>query len=461
MSKRDRLRQLPAVDTVLNRPDVQALMPGWTRALVTEGVRRAVASRRQVLLAGEEPTAELSGEDVRRALEAYLRPHLQTVLNATGVVLHTNLGRALLSGPALDHLLEIAGSYNNLEFDLDSGQRGSRADVMRGILLERCGAEDALVVNNNAGAVYLGLRALAAGREVLVSRGELVEIGGSFRIPDVMAASGAKLVEVGTTNKTHLRDYEQAIGPDAALLLKVHRSNFELVGFTQEVALDELVQLGHKQGLPVMVDLGTGTLLENWPAPLDQIPVVQHVLASGVDVACFSGDKVLGGPQCGILVGKRRWIQRLAADPMARALRVGKLTLAALEISLSAYRGGLESAKELPVVHMLLLSEPELATRAKKLEGLLREASLPVAGLRQVQGQVGGGSLPLVKLSGWAVALTLPEGQGEQLLKTLRLGDPALLGRVQHDELLLDVRTLRKGELALAVRALRAAWPQA
>jgi len=298
------------------------------------------------------------------------------------------------------------------------------------------------VVNNNAAAVYLILRALAAGREVLVSRGELVEIGGSFRIPDVMAASGARLREVGTTNRTRLADYERAIGPETGLILKVHRSNFELVGFTEETPLADLAGLARQHRLPLVLDLGAATLLEQPPEPVRPY-VVASVLKAGPDLVCFSGDKLLGGPQAGIILGAEQLVGRLARDPMARALRVDKLTLAALEACLSAYRGGDPGARSIPVVDMLMASGDELRARAERLCGMIRERACGLqAEVIPSQAQVGGGSLPLVQWPSFAVALR-PAGLGlEEMAERLRLGEPAVLGRLQQDRLVLDVRTL-------------------
>ncbi|MBN2493713.1 MAG: L-seryl-tRNA(Sec) selenium transferase [Deltaproteobacteria bacterium] len=434
----------------MSRADVRALLDAQPRLVVREGVRRAVARRRQALLSGGSDRSEVTGEDVRQAIEDWLRPRLARVLNATGVVLHTNLGRAPLAAEVIEHLAVVCAGYCNLELELSSGRRGSRMDTVREILLERCGAEAALVVNNNAGAVYLGLRSLAAGREVVVSRGELVEIGGSFRIPDVMAASGARLKEVGTTNKTHLADYESAIGPDTALVLKVHRSNFALVGFTAEVELEQLVSLARRRGLPVMMDMGSAALLDSPPEPLGAIPTVRQALAAGPDLLCFSGDKLLGGPQCGVLLGTQKIISQLSRDPMARALRVGKLTLAALEATLSLYRGGDESARAVPVLSMMLASAEELRARAERLAQLIGFGEVV-----QSRAQVGGGSLPLVELDSWAVAVDPPGTSAEQLAGALRAARPAVLSRVQHERIWLDVRTVRESELATLAAVVR------
>jgi len=443
---------------VLARQDVLALLQRHPRALVVEAVRRAVEVRRRALQAGGAVAGELDGAAVAAALADWTRPALRSVLNASGVLLHTNLGRAPLSAAAVARLAETVAGYSNLEMDLTSGERGSRMDAVRALLLERTGAEAGLVVNNNAAAVYLALRSLAAGREVIVSRGELVEIGGSFRVPDVMAASGARLVEVGTTNKTRLQDYAQAVGPETALLLKVHRSNFEIVGFTEEVDTAALAGLARARGVPFLFDMGTASLLDDLPPALAGVPTVAAALAAGPDLLCFSGDKLLGGPQCGVLLGRRELVQRLAKDPMARALRVGKLTLAALAATLDAYRGGPEGARAIPLVAMLLASPEELARRAEALREAISSACRArgvAAEVVPTEAQVGGGSLPLLVLPSFAVALSGYAGGATELAARLRAGEPAVLARVQEGRVLLDVRCLvpeaAQGDLATAL----------
>ncbi|HOX46585.1 MAG TPA: L-seryl-tRNA(Sec) selenium transferase [Myxococcota bacterium] len=453
------LRSLPSVDEVLARPDLAALLREHPRPLVVEAVRRAIDARRQALLAGGDGGGggEVDGPAVAAALAGWRRARLRRVLNATGILLHTNLGRAPLSAAAVERLAATAAGYSNLELDLGSGERGSRMDAVRALLLERTGAEAGLVVNNCAAAVYLALRALAAGREVLVSRGELVEIGGSFRVPDVMAASGARLVEVGTTNRTRLEDYARAMGPETGLLLKVHRSNFEIVGFTEEVEPRALAGLARERGVPFLWDMGAACLLPGLPPELAGVPDAAAALGQGPDLICFSGDKLLGGPQCGVLLGRAALIARLAKDPMARALRVGKLTLAALEATLDAYRGGEQGARAIPLVAMLLAEPEALARRAQAL----RAALAPVCGAAEVvasEAQVGGGALPLLRLPSFAVAVRPGAGSAAELATRLRAGEPAVLGRVHEERVLLDVRTLvGEGEVAeLAAAVARA-----
>ncbi|HUU01190.1 MAG TPA: L-seryl-tRNA(Sec) selenium transferase [Myxococcota bacterium] len=454
------LRQLPAVDAVLSQADVAALFDQYPRSLVVEGVRRVLRNRRAILIRGESPDERpIAANDVAAAIADWNTPELRPVINATGVVIHTNLGRSPISRDAAAAVARVAAGYSNLEMNLDDGKRGSRMDVIREILLERSGAEDALVVNNNAAAVYLALRVLAAGREVVVSRGELVEIGGSFRIPDVMAASGAVLREVGTTNRTRLEDYRRAIGPQTALLLKVHRSNFEMVGFTEETPPDELARLAHENRIPMLVDMGWGTFLDSLPQDLGAYQTPGELLKMGVDLVCFSGDKLLGGPQCGILLGGRNLVRLLSSDPMARALRVGKLTLAALWQTLASYRDGDRGARSLPVLSMLLAEPRELEARARHLLAQINEACPDIAAeVIQVSGQVGGGAMPLVELGGFAVVLDPPSGDALEFAAALRAGDPPVLARLQKERVILDVRTMFEAEqLGLVAGAVRSA----
>jgi len=441
------LRHLPSVDSVMRQEDLAALLEETPRELVVQGVRLVLENRRRRVMAGRasgrEGVEKVTAREVSAAIESWNRPALRKVLNATGVVVHTNLGRAPLSARAARAVADIAAGYSNLEMNLAAGRRGSRMDVVKDILTESTGAEDALVVNNNAAAVYLALKVLAGGREVVVSRGELVEIGGSFRIPDVMAASGARLVEVGTTNKTRVDDYRRSLGPDTALILKVHRSNFEMIGFTEEASIEQLVGLSRENRIPLMMDMGWGTLLEQLPGGNNEHFTASEILGRGVDLVCFSGDKMLGGPQCGIILGSRSLVGALAKDPMARALRVGKLTLAALWQTLALYRGGLQGASEIPVVEMLLQTPQALKEKAVKLLDLIRQnCSSVTADVIESSGQVGGGAMPLVELQGYAVALTPREFSSEELAARLRAGDPAVLARLNQDRVVLDVRTL-------------------
>jgi L-seryl-tRNA(Ser) seleniumtransferase len=433
------LRRLPKVDEVLGSPTMQELLQKAPRWAVVTAVRCEIDRLRRNILAqsSDETAIDLAAvsADVDRLTRASLRP----VINATGVVLHTNLGRAPLAAAALSRITAIARGYNNLEYVLDQKQRGSRHDHVRALLCQLTGAEEALVVNNCAAAVLLALSGLASGKNVVVSRGELVEIGGSFRVPDVMRQSGARLVEVGTTNRTHLRDYQVE---DAALLLKVHRSNFAQIGFTHDVSVAELRTLGK----PVMVDLGSGALID---LHLGE-PTVQTLISDGADVVTFSGDKLLGGPQAGMLVGKKAVIEPLRTHPLLRALRPDKLTLAALEATLEIYRDG-SAATEIPALAMLTATEPMLQARAEKLCGSCAAARPDLHfGTMRVRSAVGGGSLPLCEPWSWAVTV---EGKADQLETALRKRE--IVARIADDRLLLDVRTLMDGDLEKIAHAFK------
>ena len=419
-----RLRDLPSVDELARTVDDPL---GVTAA-------RAVLERaREELRAGADP-GDL-GERLRAELTAARAPRLQRVLNATGVVVHTNLGRAPLPRPALEQVVETARGYSNLEYDTRSGSRGSRQDHTAGILRRLTGAEAALVVNNNAAAILLALAALAEGREVVVSRGELIEIGDGFRIPDVLARSGAVLREVGTTNRTRAQDYERAIGPDTALLLRVHQSNFRVVGFTEQPSMGELAAVARRHGLPLVDDLGSGALAVGDTVSLAGEPTVRDSLRAGADLACFSGDKLLGGPQAGIVVGRAELVERLRRHPLQRALRADKLTLAAVEGTLRLYLDPKEAASEIPVLRML--AEPAAGVRARAE----RLARLTSGDVEETTARVGGGALPVAELPSFACALP------EELGGPLRAGEPPVIGIVRDGRLLLDCRTLTDDEV--------------
>src|SRR5829696_1238441 len=425
-----RLRDLPSVDE---------LARGVDDPLAVEAARLVVDEARAAIRAGADPgdlRVRLAEE-----LQSLRAARLRRVLNATGVVVHTNLGRAPLAKEALDEVLQTAGGYSNLEYDLESGARGSRQDHVAGILRRLTGADAALVVNNNAAAVMLALAALAQGREVLVSRGELIEIGDGFRIPDVLARSGAILREVGTTNRTRAADYDRAIGPETALLLRVHQSNFRVLGFTEQPAVKELAAVARRHRLPLVDDLGSGAFF-----PFEDEPSAGDSLAAGADLACFSGDKLLGGPQAGVIVGTADLVEQLRRHPLQRALRADKLTLAALEGTLRLYLDPGRAAREIPVLRML---GDELGTVRARAERL---STLVGGEVEETVGRVGGGALPLAELPSFACAV------GEELARPLRVGDPPVVGVVRDGRLLLDCRTLTDGdvdEVAAAVIAAR------
>jgi L-seryl-tRNA(Ser) seleniumtransferase len=458
-----RLRALPSVDEVLRELDGRETLP---RPRLVEAVRAVLEeSRRAVLAAGSAEELEripvaasaLRGR-IETRLEAAAAWGLDRVVNATGVVLHTNLGRAPLSVAALVRLGLIGSGYSNLELDVRTKERGSRYSHVDGLLCRLTGAEASLVVNNNAAAVLLALESLARGREVVVSRGELIEIGGAFRVPDIMSRSGARLVEVGTTNRTRLADYAAAIGPETALLLKVHPSNYRVVGFTESVTTRELAELGRTRGVPVMEDLGSGSFLDLRPYGLPHEPTAPETVAAGADLVTFSGDKLLGGPQAGIVVGRKALVERLGKNPLNRALRIDKLTLAALEATLRAYEEPAEALASIPTLRML--TEPETAVR-RRAQRCLR--GLPAAvrqrlGARVVadRSQVGGGALPTVELPTAALALGSAGHPAEALDARLRQGRPPIIGRIADDRLLLDCRTIDDGEVGVVVAAVKA-----
>ena len=441
--KQDARRSLPGTDRLAGalarqRPE----LPAWC---LPEAARRVLAAERERLAADPQGQAAEEAELVWRgvaAAAALARVHPARVVNATGVVLHTNLGRAPLAAGAVAAVAEAAAGYSDLELELESGRRGDRGAAVAARLALLSGAEAALAVNNNAAALFLTLGTLARGREVIVSRGELVEIGGSFRIPEILERAGVELVEVGTTNRTHLADFERALGPRTALLLKVHRSNFELRGYTAEVTLPELAQLGRAHGLPVVEDLGSGTLVDLTAQGLPAESYAPARLRAGADLVCFSGDKLLGGPQAGIVLGRARQIDALRRDPVARALRLDKLSLAALDWTLACLLSG-RAERELPVLRQLLEPAARLEARARRLAERLEKAAgarLEVAVLEQAA-PVGGGSLPGFELASWAVALRGP-APAEDLAAGLRAAVVPVIARVQGGLVLLDVRTL-------------------
>jgi L-seryl-tRNA(Ser) seleniumtransferase len=459
------LRELPAVDRILHAPPLAEMAEDSPHTLLLEAAQEAVAEvRREILAGGQGCDLSPQGIALRAAAIARTRlaPSLRPVINATGTLLHTNLGRAPLSATALAAAAAVARGYSNLEFDLESGERGHRYAHIESLLCRLTGAEAATVVNNNAGAVLLALTALGRDREAIVSRGELVEIGGAFRIPDVMAAGGVRLREVGTTNKTHLADYREAIGEETALLLKVHTSNYRIVGFTAAVSAAELVALGREHDIPVMEDLGSGMLLDLSPFGLPREPTVAEAVSAGIDVVTFSGDKLLGGPQAGLLVGRKSAIEAIRSHPMARALRSDKLTLAALEATLRHYLDPQEALREIPVLRMLAAPAEAIRKRCLRLCRKVRGALGEKAEVEIVAepSQVGGGALPLTLLPGYAVAITPRWISVDSLAARLRLGEVPVIGRVQENRLLLNPRSLQAGDEEPLVGALRAAFDE-
>jgi len=447
------LAQLPAVHVLADAAAAAGDAPRW--ALV-EAARAAIATRRAQLLGGGDGAAPaIDAHDVAAAARALTRPALRRVINATGVVLHTNLGRAPLAEPARAAIDDVAAGYSNLEYDLARGARGSRHDHLRALLRELTGAEDALVVNNNAAATVLGLAALATGKQIVVSRGELIEIGGSFRLPEILALSGGVLVEVGTTNKTHLRDYEAAIGPDTGLLLKVHRSNFAIVGFTSEVVAEEVVALGKSRGIATMIDLGSGAIVDRatqqrWGLPDE--PTIAETVATGADLVTFSGDKLLGGPQAGVAVGSAAAVERARKHPLMRALRPDKLTLAGLAATLSLVRDG--RLDDIPAMRMLGTTAEALRARADALAAAIGAVAGLAIAVEPCTSTVGGGAMPTAALPSWAV--TLRGGSADALDGALRAAPVPVIARIADGRVWLDVRTIAPGELAEVAAAVRA-----
>jgi len=382
--------------------------------------------------------------------------NLRKTVNATGIVIHTNLGRSLLAETAIAHLCNVSRRYSNLEFDLAKGRRGSRYANVEDLICEISGAESAMAVNNCAGAVLLALETMAAGKKVIISRGELVEIGGSFRIPDVMAKSGGILCEVGTTNRTHLRDYENAVDDQTALLLKVHKSNYSVIGFSAEVSLKDLVALGRKHQIPVMEDLGSGTFIDFSRYGLLKEPTVQESVSAGVDIITFSGDKLLGGPQAGLVVGKKTCVDRIKKNPITRALRIDKLTLAALESTLRLYRDEETAVQTIPTLRMMLQPIASLEEKARRLKKMLESTGcsrLTVASL-DIVSRPGGGTLPLLELPSKGLGISVDGLSANAIEKSLRLSSPPIIGRIEDDRYVLDMRTLQDDELEIIRGAL-------
>lgn len=440
------LKQIPKVDELLQQPAVDALRKDLAPAVVTDLVRKTLDNLRQKILAGacgELPCVEELCRQICTAAQAAAKPSLRPVINATGVVLHTNLGRACLSERAADAVYAAARGYSTLEYDLEAGKRGSRHSHVENILCKVTGAEAAMAVNNNAAAVLLILSALGKGGEVITSRGELVEIGGSFRIPEIMEQCGCSLREVGATNKTHLYDYERAIGENTRALLKVHTSNFKIMGFTESVSLAELVELGRKHGLPVIEDLGSGSLCDLERYGLHGEPTVMDSVQAGVDIISFSGDKLLGGPQAGIILGRKEFIQKLKKHPLARAVRLDKMTLAALEATLNSYLDLSRAEQEIPTLAMLAVKPAQLQEKAEKLLAKIKGLADVKAAVVPELDQVGGGSVPTQMLETYAVSVTPASGSLDALEERLRLGgETPIIGRIARDRYLLDVRTL-------------------
>jgi L-seryl-tRNA(Ser) seleniumtransferase len=456
------LRMLPGVDHILELVKTDPFFDNVPKSVLIRSIRSVVESLRTIIIDDQQHITEtkLSDsvilEEVKNSVKEAMTPNLMRIVNATGVVVHTNLGRSLLAEDAVENLLTIASRYSNLEFDLSKGVRGSRYSIVEDILCEISGAEAAMVVNNNAGAVFLCLETISRGKKVIVSRGELVEIGGSFRIPDVMAKSGSILKEVGTTNRTHLNDYENAIENDTGLLLKVHTSNYSVVGFTADVSLEELVALGAKYQIPVMEDLGSGTFVDFSKYGLLKEPTVQESVAAGADVVTFSGDKLLGGPQAGMIIGKNDLLERIKKNPITRALRIDKLTLAALESTVRRYRNIDREIGSIPTLRMLTLPLAHIETKAKELAKKLEnigDARMSVT-LIDLSSRPGGGALPLLKLPSKGVGIKVQGISANTIEKQMRSNELPIIGRIEEDLFIMDLRTILDDELSIIKNAL-------
>ena len=450
------LRKIPKMDALLAGEEARRMIAEYSYTLVATALREAVEQVRAAILAGGSP--ELSAASIlglcRERLEKACMPHQRPVINATGVVLHTNLGRSLLAESAARAAETAATHYTNLEFDCETGSRGDRYSHVEGLIRELLGVESAIVVNNNAAAVLLMLSALARGKEIVVSRGELVEIGGSFRVPEVMEQSGCFLKEVGATNKTHPADYEKAIGENTAALLKVHTSNYRVVGFTQDVPLEGLSEIAHRAGLPLLHDLGSGALLPLSSFGLSDEPIAQDSVKKGADVVCFSGDKLLGGPQAGILAGKKQYLDLMKKHPLMRALRVDKLTLAALEATLALYRDQTLAQREIPLYQMLSQPVETLLCRAERFQALLGTIPGLQTEIIETRGQVGGGSAPGETIPSAALALRAENASAERLYHRLLCAPVPVVTRINADHLIFDMRTVREEELSTIAQTL-------
>ena len=447
MTRQDILKRIPKVDRTLEWPEVRLLLDRHPRTEVLLAIRSVLDRLRDSVKNGAltvlPESSSIAGMIVS-LLESRTSPSLRQVINGSGVVVHTNLGRSPLADTAEKAIHTVSAGYSNLEFDLASGERGSRYSHVEGLLCELTGSESALVVNNNAAAVILALSSLAHGREVIVSRGELVEIGGSFRIPDVMSQSGARLVEVGCTNRTHLSDYRAAVAESTSLLLKVHTSNFAIVGFTAETTLTEMSTLGHEAGIPVMLDAGSGCLIDLAPYGIKGEPTISQYLQAGADIVTFSGDKLLGGPQAGIIVGKRQLIEPMKKHPLLRALRMDKLNLASLEATLRLYRDERQALSEIPTLRMLTMSAKELSGRADRIIRYLRRQLPETLSLVRHPGEssAGGGSFPLLQLPTTLIEIIISGTTPCRIEAVLRRTSTPVVGRVHRDRFLLDARTI-------------------
>lgn len=456
----ERLSGLPSVDEVIKGPQGTKWLADYPRKYVLAAVREVIDVRRKEIIEGTTTGASVEDmiPDISIKLKRLSGHSLVPVINATGIIIHTNLGRAVLPEKIAGNVCRIATSYSNLEYELMAGRRGKRHSHIKRLLRDITGAEDGFAVNNNAAAVFLCLNTLAKDREVIVSRGELVEIGGSFRIPDVMSASGAILREAGTTNKTRLYDYEKAINDNTALILKVHQSNYRITGFTEDTAIERLAVLGRSRGIPVMYDLGSGCLVDLKPYGIHTEPCVQEVVGKGADLIAFSGDKLLGGPQSGIIVGRKELIEKTQDNPLSRALRIDKLTLSALEAVLMEYLDEEKAIKTIPTIRMLTEKKESIKVRAKKIAALLKlNTKNALIEIKEASSEAGGGSLPDIAFPTYVVSVKPDNISVNDLEERLRRGEPAIIARIKEDSVLLDARTVSAAEIPFLIKGVKAA----
>ncbi len=454
-------RNIPSVNELLESPQLKKIVESVNHQVVVDGVRTFIDDLKETINNTtddiEIPSPAEMADKIADWLHVEQREYLRPVINGTGIILHTGLGRAPLAKSAIAATMQIAGGYASVEVDLANGQRGQRVKAVEKLLCELTGAEAAVVVNNNAAATMIALASVASGKEVIVSRGQLIEIGGSYRLPDVMECSGCKLKEVGTTNKTHAADYSSAIGEETGAILKVHPSNFEVVGFTKTVSTKELVKIAHANDLPMIDDVGSGALIDFAKFGLSNEPVVRDSIQAGADIVLFSGDKLIGGPQCGIIIGKRKYIDQVLENPLMRAMRVDKMTLAALAATLRLYRKQETAEQEVPILRMLSMPEANLKLRAEKVIQQIQGGSwLASCEVTQSQSMLGGGSLPTQKIPTWCVMIS-PQGSSvNRIAERLRASNPAIIGRVQKDKLLIDMRTVFPEQDMVLVELLQA-----
>lgn len=450
--KKELFKKLPKVDEVIKLPEMKEMAKNIDYFSFTEGIREGIERYRKGILEGNITQFESKDiiEDIIGILNKKSQMNLKNVINATGTVVHTNLGRSLISEKAAKNVVEVITSYNNLEYNLEKGGRGSRYEHVEELVCQVTGAEAAVLTNNNAAAVMLALNEFANNGEAIVSRGELVEIGGSFRVPDIMELSGTKLIEVGTTNRTHSKDYRKAITEETSMLLKIHTSNYKIIGFTKTVSNEELVEIGRENDVLTMEDLGSGVLVDFSKYGVKKEPTVQESVASGIDLVTFSGDKLLGGPQLGVIVGKKKYIDRLKKNQLLRALRVSKMTIAALEPTLRYYLDEREAVAEIPTLKMILESPGKVKARAERLHELLGKRGVECE-LMETEATIGGGSMPGETVVSYGVAI---DGNSVELEKAFRLGTPNIVGMIRNDSFILDVKAIQENELeAVADRA--------